>query len=99
MSRTAPVIWYVVCGASPDSVGLAVDPGPSGVSVPDEILDWATGHGLSLSDPDVYVLVTDEENPGPVTGQVASREGTVTADEAASISAARAEEVATRAGA
>ncbi|MGX1301353.1 hypothetical protein RKD35_002841 [Streptomyces albogriseolus] len=62
--------WFVVRGASPGTD--AVDPGQAGVTVPDEVLDWAAGHGLDEQDPDVYLLVAPADvAPAELLGEVA----------------------------
>jgi ribosomal protein L25 (general stress protein Ctc) len=76
-SRKATVIWSVVRGESPTA--RAVEPGVAGVDIPDEILAWAAGHGLSMDDPDVYLLVTPADEAGSIDGEIAYRSGTVPA--------------------
>lgn len=69
--REAPesVVWSVVRGESPTA--RAVEPGLAGVTIPDDVLEWAAGHGLGVDDPDVYLLVTPEDEAGEVPGEVA----------------------------
>lgn len=61
--------WSVVRGESPDS--RAVEPGTAGIDIPDAILAWAENHGLDDADPDVYLLVTPEDEAGEVNGEIA----------------------------
>ncbi|MCP3017338.1 hypothetical protein NGM33_28805 [Nocardiopsis dassonvillei] len=68
-TATANLIWSVVRGESPDS--RAVEPGVAGINIPTEILDWAEGWGLDENDPDVYLLVTPEDEAGEVQGEIA----------------------------
>ncbi|ONK09418.1 hypothetical protein [Streptomyces sp. MP131-18] len=70
MATTA--IWSVVRGESPTA--RAIEPEPHGIAIPDAILDWAEEHGLSISDPDVYLLVTPADEAGEVAGEIAYRE-------------------------
>jgi hypothetical protein len=70
---TQPVIWSVVEGVSPGS--RAAEPGPAGVGIPDDVLDWAAGHGLALDNPDIYLLVTPGDEAGEIAGEIAYRAG------------------------
>lgn len=80
------VVWSVVRRESPGS--RAVDPRPLDVELPDEILEWAAGHGLHVDDPDVYMLVTPADEAGEVLGEVAYRYGRLPVAEVEKIRAA-----------
>ncbi|WP_062215700.1 hypothetical protein [Streptomyces sp. NBRC 109706] len=79
-------VWSVVRGESPTA--RAVEPGVAGINVPDEILTWAAKHGLSMDDPDVYLLVTPTEEAGTVDGEIAYRELAMPAADLATVRAA-----------
>lgn len=84
MTHTA--VWSVVRGESPTS--RAVEPGVVGITVPDEILTWAEENGMSMDDPDVYLLVTPADEAGEVIGEIAYRELAMPADDLAAVRAA-----------
>ncbi len=86
---TTTATWSVVRGESPTA--RAVEPGPHGIAVPDEVLAWAEGHGLNPSDPDVYLLVTLGEEVGVVPGEIDYMEAPASAGDAARIRTALAE--------
>lgn len=69
LAPTEHLVWSVVRGESPDA--NAVEPGVAGIDIPDAVLAWAEGHGLDESDPDVYLLVTPEDEAGEVQGEIA----------------------------
>ena len=70
------VFWSVVSGdCGPVD---AVVPEPADVAIPAGVLEWAIGHGLSMDNPDVYVLVATEDEAGEIPGEIAYRRGTVT---------------------
>jgi len=69
---TDTAVWSVVRGESPTS--RAVEPGIVGVTVPDEVLTWAEGHGHGPDDTSVYLLVTPKDEAGEVAGEIAWRE-------------------------
>ncbi|MFC9068722.1 hypothetical protein [Streptomyces harbinensis] len=69
------VVWSVVRGESPTA--RIVEPGVAGVDVPEVILEWAAGHGLSVDDPDVWLGVTLASDAGEVPGEIAYRDGAV----------------------
>ena len=78
--------WSVVRGETP--FAHAVDPAQAGVAIPDGIVDWATGHGLSVNDPDVYLLVTPtSEARSDVIGEIAYREHPMPAEDLARLRA------------
>lgn len=83
IDRAQPVVWSVVRGESPTS--RAVEPGPAGVTIPRDVIDWAESHGLADTDPDVYLLVTPEDEAGEVPGEIAYRKGTLPAKDVAAI--------------
>lgn len=87
---SVPVIWYVMGTGDPGPAGLAVEPGAAGADIPGDVLEWAEAHGAG-ADPDVYLLVTTEANPGWLGGALASREGLVTTGDGGRIDRARAE--------
>ncbi|GAB3209844.1 hypothetical protein GCM10027294_25840 [Marinactinospora endophytica] len=60
--------WSLVEGATP--AGRAVDPEPAGLTVPDEVLSWAEGHGFSTERPDIYLLVATEEDAEDLDGEI-----------------------------
>lgn len=62
------VYWSIVRGEAP--YAEAVEPGPLGVTVPDEVLELGARFGLG-EDPDVYVLVTPAELAGDLPGELA----------------------------
>lgn len=62
-------VWSVVRGESPGT--RAVEPGIADIEIPDEVLTWAEGNGISLNDPDVYLLVTPADEAGDVIGEIA----------------------------
>jgi hypothetical protein len=99
MSDTVPVIWYVYSDLGDVATDGPVNPEEAGISIPGDILEWAGSHGLSEDDPDVYVLVaTDDDAPyGGIAGQLAAREGTVSARDARLITALLERERASRA--
>lgn len=72
--------WSVVRGESTGAA--AVEPHPLGVTIPDEVMTWAEGHGLSMDDPDVYLLVTTEQHAGEVIGEIGSMATIGTVEEA-----------------
>lgn len=69
------VYWSVVRGESP--LSRAVEPAIAGVEIPDGVLTWAENHGLSMDDPDVYILVAPEDEAGEVIGEIAGMSGTL----------------------
>ncbi|MCX4451625.1 hypothetical protein [Streptomyces sp. NBC_01789] len=77
-------VWSVVRGSSPTA--RAVEPGPAGVDVPDEILAWAGRHGLSDDDPEVYLLVTPRNEAGEILGEIVWREYRATPDDMTALS-------------
>ncbi|MEE1736409.1 hypothetical protein PUR49_07830 [Streptomyces sp. BE147] len=83
---TATVVWSVVRGESPGA--HAVEPGRYSIDVPDEILTWAIGHGVSEDDPDVYLLVTPADEAGEIMGEIAYREGPISAADLTALRAA-----------
>lgn len=83
------VVWSVVEGTSPGS--RAVEPEPHGVTIPEEILEWAAGHGLDVENPDVYLLVTTQDEAGEVIGEIAYTQASAPTSEAAAIRQALAE--------
>jgi hypothetical protein len=84
------VYWSVMRGESPDS--QAVQPEPAGITIPDEILTWATGHGLSVDDPDVYLLIAPQDDAEDMQGEIAFTEGRLTVEDAAALYMALAEQ-------
>ncbi|MGI5122798.1 hypothetical protein ACQEU5_25105 [Marinactinospora thermotolerans] len=60
--------WSLVEGAIP--AGRAVDPEPAGLTVPDEVLSWAEGHGFGPERPDIYLLVATEEDAEDLDGEI-----------------------------
>jgi hypothetical protein len=68
------VFWFVVRGEQPPR-GRAVEPGPHGIDIPDDVLEWAEGHGLHEQDPGVYLLVVpaDDADTEDVVGEIAFR--------------------------
>jgi|SRR5580693_1549546 hypothetical protein len=79
------VWWSVVRGPSP--AARAVEPGVAAVAIPGDILTWAAGHGLSETDPDVYLLVTPMDEAGRVDGEISGRLGEIPAGAVAAIRA------------
>lgn len=77
------VVWSVVEGPSPEA--WAVEPGLAGITVPDEVLEWAAGHGLAEDNTDIYLLVTTADEVWPIFGEVAYAYGLVSDEEASSI--------------
>lgn len=76
------VTWYLV--GSPNPYAQAVEAEPNGITVPDDVIDWATGHGLSMDDPDVYLLVAPcEEAFTEVIGLIATTDGEVSDEDGA----------------
>lgn len=65
----AVLCWSVVRGESPQA--RAIEPGPAGIDIPPEILEWAEEHGVGAHDPDVYLLVAPEDEAGEVAGEIA----------------------------
>lgn len=65
---TENLTWSVVRGESPTA--HAVEPGIAGIEVPEAITSWAQEHGLNNNDPDVYLLVTPEDEAGEVDGEI-----------------------------
>jgi hypothetical protein len=69
-------VWSLVCGPSPRA--YAIEPGPLGISIPQEIIDWADqaarGHGyvggFSPDESDLYLLVTPADEAGEVGGEL-----------------------------
>jgi antitoxin (DNA-binding transcriptional repressor) of toxin-antitoxin stability system len=91
---TATAVWYVVRGESPDS--HAVEPGPAGIEIPREVIDWAEQNGNTEDDPDTYVMATPaDEASGAITGQLAAQEFPIAAADLARLRAALAEQDAT----
>lgn len=86
MTATATATWSLVRGESP--AARAVDPGLAGIDVPAGILAWAKESGLSMDDPDVYLLVTPSDEAGEVPGEIAYRELAMDADDLATVRAA-----------
>lgn len=68
-TATTNLIWSIVRGESPES--RAVEPGVAGIEIPTEVLNWAEERGLDDTDPDVYLLVTPEDEAGEVQGEIA----------------------------
>ncbi|MGW6912615.1 hypothetical protein ACWGB8_02135 [Kitasatospora sp. NPDC054939] len=66
---TNTATWSVVSGPSPDA--HAVEPAPHGITIPETILDWASTHGLDIDDPDIYLLVTPQDEEDTVDGEIA----------------------------
>jgi hypothetical protein len=83
-----PVYWSVCSGPVGDARVTAVEPGPAGVDIPDEILLWAGHHGLSPDSPNIYLLVATEDEAGEIPGEIAYCKGTVTYAEDQAIRAA-----------
>lgn len=53
----------------------AVEPVPAGIDIPDEVLDWLAASGISVDDPDLYLLVAPcDEFTGDCAGLLASRD-------------------------
>lgn len=77
------VVWSVARGESPTA--RIVEPGIAGVDVPDVILEWATGHGYGVDDPDVWIGVTLASDAGEVPGEIAYRDGAVSEDDGEAI--------------
>ncbi|MET9712562.1 hypothetical protein [Nocardiopsis alba] len=69
LAPTENLVWSVVRGESPDA--NAVEPGVAGIDIPEAISAWAASHGLNEADPDVYLLVTPEDEAGEVQGEIA----------------------------
>lgn len=94
-----PVTWYAYqdLGSSIASDG-PVDAGEAGIDIPDDVLAWAAGHGWDCDNPDVYVLVATEADApaGPIIGQLAVMDGTVSEADATRITAQLAQERAVR---
>lgn len=89
---TVPVIWYVMAPGASSPVGLAAEPGEAGVDIPVDIWEWAQANGVDAdNNPDVYMLVTTEPNPGRITGALAARDGEVSAGDATRIDESRAQ--------
>lgn len=88
------VYWSVMCGESPGS--HAVQPEPAGVTVPDDVLQWAAGYGLSVDDPDVYLLVCPKGDAEDMNGEIAYMAGQVSPEDAAAIRTAMDAERATQ---
>jgi hypothetical protein len=80
------VYWSVMSGPSPGS--YAVQPEPAGITIPKDVLAWAQGHGLSLDDPDVYLLLAPQEGAGDLPGEIAFMEGELSDTEAVALRAA-----------
>jgi hypothetical protein len=98
MRDLTPVVWYVICGESPFS--RATEPGEAGIDIPDGVLAWAEDNGLDADDPDVYLLVTPEDEAevqGELTGQLACLPGSLPAEDVAAIRAVIAQDDAYRA--
>ncbi|MBM9510058.1 hypothetical protein [Actinacidiphila acididurans] len=74
------VYWSVMRGPSPDA--YAVQPEPAGIAIPETVLEWATGHGLSMDDPDVYLVVAPQEGATDMDGEIDCMEGELTDTEA-----------------
>lgn len=68
-TATTNLVWSIVRGESPES--RAVEPGVAGIEIPAEVLSWAEERGLDENDPDVYLLVTPEDEAGEVQGEIA----------------------------
>lgn len=88
-----PVYWSVVQGSPGGST--AVEPEPAGVTIPDDILLWATyartRRGVPEDDPDVYLLVaTEDEARNDLPGEIAFCTSTVSYAEDRAIRAAMA---------
>lgn len=86
LKQDKAVYWSVMRGESPDSD--AVQPEPAGITVPEAVLEWAAGHGLSVDDPDVYLLVAPQEGAQSLTGEIDFMEGTLSDQEAVALRAA-----------
>lgn len=86
LAQDKAVYWSVMRGTSPDS--YAVQPEPAGITVPQEVLDFAAGHGLGEDDPDVYLLVAPQEGAESLDGEIAFMEGTLSDLEAVALRAA-----------
>jgi hypothetical protein len=75
--NTHGATWSLVFGESPRA--YAIEPGPLGVDIPQEVLDWADRaarsngfeSGFSSEEPDLYLLVTPADEAGLVGGEVA----------------------------
>lgn len=89
------VYWSVMRGTSPDSD--AVQPEPAGITVPDDVLEWASGHGLADDDPDVYLVVAPQEGATDMQGEIAFTEGRLSMVDGAALHKALAEQAAERA--
>jgi hypothetical protein len=84
------VLWSVT-RSTQNGLSYAVEPGAEGVSIPDDVLTWAEGHGLSADDPDVYLLVAPLDEARGVLGEIACMWGELPAGEISTIRAALAE--------
>jgi hypothetical protein len=89
------VYWSVMRGQSPDSD--AVQPEPAGITIPDDVLTWATGHGLNVDDPDVYLLLAPQDGATDMQGEVAFMEGRLSLADAAALHTALTEQAKQRA--
>lgn len=80
---TARILIWSIARPAGASVCRAVDPGIAGVDVPAEVLEWAEGHGLSVDDPDVVLLVAPGESAqvGDVPGEIDYLEAIASASE------------------
>lgn len=87
MSDNNTAIWSVIRGGS--HLDRVADPQAAGVDIPDDILDWAMEHGLSMDDPGVYlVVVPADEARGGLTGELTWRERAMPAGDLAALRAA-----------
>ncbi|MFJ7589440.1 hypothetical protein ACIQZO_19085 [Streptomyces sp. NPDC097617] len=70
------VVWSVMVGEA--RFAPLVDPGPLGVVIPDDVMEWASTHGWGLASPKVWITVTTQDAArGAVDGEVAWRDGDV----------------------
>lgn len=69
------VVWAVMHGEAPTAP--VVDPGPLGIQVPAQVMEWADGYGWG-DDPDVWVAIAPLDTAqGRVDAAVAWCEGYV----------------------
>ncbi|WP_431889521.1 hypothetical protein [Nocardiopsis alba] len=85
-TATTNLIWSIVRGESPES--RAVEPGVAGIEIPAEVVNWAEERGLNENAPDVYLLVTPEDEAGEVQGEIAYTPHPASNDEVALVWAA-----------
>lgn len=80
------VVWSVMLGDAPTAP--VTDPGPLGVAIPEDVAQWAEGHGWGPDSPDVWLAVAPQDPArGAIGAEIAWRDGVVSEQELADIEA------------